>query len=86
MVIRDIRKPPPGVPVIVSEDGTWHRPLTTLELAILQSLSPRMPDGSPLKFIGGNQSVWREWIGNMVPPSAGKAIGDTMLVALVEAD
>jgi hypothetical protein len=45
-----------------------------------------MPDGSPLKFIGGNQSVWREWIGNMVPPSAGKAIGDTMLVALVEAD
>jgi hypothetical protein len=86
MVIHDIRKAPPAVPVIVSEDGTWHRPLTTLELAALQGLPTRMPDGSPLRLPGESQSAWREWIGNAVPPPAAKAIAERMLVALVEAD
>jgi site-specific DNA-cytosine methylase len=86
MVIRDIRKPPPAVPVIISEDGTWHRPLTTLELAALQGLPTRMPDGSPLRLAGESQSAWRERIGNAVPPPAAQAIAEQMLVTLVHAD
>jgi hypothetical protein len=30
-------RPPPFIPIIIAADGTWHRPLTTLELAVLQS-------------------------------------------------
>jgi site-specific DNA-cytosine methylase len=85
-VIHDVRKPPPRAPVIVAKDGTWHRPLTTLELAALQSLPTRMPDGSPLRLAGKSQSGWRERIGNAVPPSTAKAIAEQMLVTLVQAD
>lgn len=86
MVIEDTTKPPPAVPVIMSEDGTWHRPLTTLELAALQGLPTRMPDGSPLRLVGPSSSRHRERIGNAVPPPAAEAIANRMLVALVEAD
>jgi site-specific DNA-cytosine methylase len=85
MIIRDIRKPPPGVPVILSEDGTWHRPLTTLELAVLQGL-PEQWNGESLKLAGTSVSAWRERIGNAVPPPAGEAIATRMLVTLVQAD
>ena len=86
MVIEDVRKAPPAVPVIISEDETWHRPLTTLELAALQGLPTRMRDGSPLKLAGDSQSAWRERIGNAVPPPAARAIARQMLIALVHAD
>jgi len=85
MVIRDIRKPPPGVPVILAEDGTWHRPLTTLELAVLQGL-PAQWNGKPLALAGKNVSDWRERIGNAVPPPAAEAIATSMLVALTQAE
>ena len=80
----DPDKPPPFVPVIVSADGTWHRPLTTLELAALQGL-PVEPDGEPLALAGSSVSGWRERIGNAVPPPAATAIGDRALVAFAEA-
>lgn len=86
MMIRDIRKPPPAVPVIVSEDGTWHRPVTTLELAALQDLPTRMPDGSPLSLAGKSQTGWRERIGNAVPRAASRAIAEQMLVTLVHSE
>lgn len=85
MVISDPRKPPPQVPVIIAEDGTWHRPLTTLELAALQGL-PTTWNGKPLKLDGDSSSAWRERIGNAVPPPAGKAIAERMLLTLVQAD
>jgi site-specific DNA-cytosine methylase len=85
MVISDPRKPPPQVPVIIAEDGTWHRPLTTLELAALQGL-PTTWRGKPLKLDGESSSAWRERIGNAVPPPAGKAIAERMLLTLVQAD
>jgi len=85
MVITDPRKPPPHVPVIIAEDGTWHRPLTTLELAALQGL-PTTWKGKPLKLDGDASSAWRERIGNAVPPPAGKAIAERMLMTLVQAD
>lgn len=70
-----------GVFVIIAEDGAWHRPLTTLELAALQSIPLTMPDGSPLVLAGKSDARWREAIGNAVPPDAAKAMGNQILVA-----
>lgn len=75
------KKPPPFLPVIVSADGTWHRPLTTLELAALQGL-PTTWKGAPLALAGKSQSAWRERIGNAVPVGAARAIAEKMLVTL----
>lgn len=83
MVIEDVRKPPPLVPVIIAADGTWHRPLTTLELAALQGL-PTELDGEPLVLAGTSSTAWRERIGNAVPPPAARAIAEQALIALVE--
>ncbi len=72
-----------GAWVIVAEDGTWHRPLTTLELAVLQGFPAEFPDGRPLALAGSSQARWRERIGNAVPPPAARAIGEMMLQAMV---
>jgi len=85
MIIRDVKKAPSEVPVIIAADGTWHRPLTTLELAVLQGMPWRI-DGKPLKLAGHNVSAWRERIGNAVPPPAARAIAETMLVNLAAAE
>lgn len=79
----DAGKPPPFVPVIVAADGTWHRPLTLLELSALQGY-PTEIDGQPIAWSGG-RTVIAEHIGNSVPPPAARAIAERMLVALVEA-
>lgn len=96
-IVDDLRRPPyrwvgegkhrrkQNVPlVLVSADGTWHRPLTTLELAVLQGLDWRHKD-APLDF-GGTATDQRELIGNMVPPPVGKAIAEQMLLAGLAAD
>ena len=68
---------------IVSEDGTWHRPFTTLELAALQSL---VDPEELLELDGTSDQAKRERIGNAVPSEAGEAIahvmGETLLLAL----
>jgi hypothetical protein len=67
---------------IMSEDGTWHRPFTTLELAALQSL---VDPEEVLELDGLSDQAWRERIGNAVPSSAAEAIahvmGETLLLA-----
>lgn len=78
----DPRKPPDFTPVIVASDGTWHRPLTTLELAALQGF-PMQVRGEPLKLAGSNSRI-RTAIGNAVPPPAAHAIAERMLIALAE--
>jgi site-specific DNA-cytosine methylase len=75
---------PDIVPIILAEDGCWHRPLTTYELAMLQGM-PSHVDGKPLCFHGKSSSAWRERIGNAVPPPTAKAIATRMLVTLVGA-
>jgi site-specific DNA-cytosine methylase len=80
---RDILDPPP---VIVALDGTWHRPLTTLELAVLQSLKPVMPDGSPLRLAGNSDARWRERIGNMVTVQAAEAIAEEILISFLASE
>ncbi len=79
--VADPRKPPPEIRIIIAADGTWHRPLTTLELAALQSL-PTVVDGRPLKLAGEATGKHRERIGNAVPPDAARAIAEHMLVCL----
>ena len=68
--------------VIRSEDGTWHRPFTTAELAVLQSLAT--PEET-LLLSGNSDSSMRERTGNAVPPAAAQAIatemGRTLLLA-----
>ncbi|OYV97826.1 MAG: DNA cytosine methyltransferase [Deltaproteobacteria bacterium 37-65-8] len=72
-----------GTWVIIAEDGTWHRPLTTLELAALQGFPLNMPDGSPLTLAGNSDARWRERIGNAVPPPAAEAIAAVILRSLM---
>lgn len=81
----DVRSAPPWPLVLPTADGTWHRPLTTLELAALQGL-PTSVDGRPLTLSGSSVSGWRERIGNAVPPPAAEAIARQMLLTLVQAD
>ncbi|MCB1956610.1 MAG: DNA cytosine methyltransferase [Rhodocyclaceae bacterium] len=65
---------------IIAEDGTWHRPFTTLELAALQSL---VDPEEQLELDGLSDSAWRERIGNAVPPAAAKAIAEVMGTTLL---
>lgn len=71
-----------GVWIIISTDNTWHRPLTTFELAILQGL-PTTIHGKPLVLSGKSDASWRERIGNMVPVQAATAIANQMLMAML---
>lgn len=68
------------VAIIRALDGTWHRPFTTLELAALQSL---IEPEEHLLLDGMSDSVWREHIGNLVPPEAARAIGEVMGTTLL---
>lgn len=72
-----------GVWMIIALDGTWHRPLTTLELAALQGFPMTMPNGKPLKLAGNSDARWRERIGNAVPPPAAQAMAEQILNALL---
>jgi site-specific DNA-cytosine methylase len=83
--VADPRKPPERLPLIVAADGTWHRPLTTLELAALQGF-PTVVNGKPLKLDGDASGAWRERIGNAVPPPAAQAVAERMLVCLLQAE
>lgn len=69
-------------PVIIAEDGVWHRPLTILELAALQGFPFTFSDGSPLALAGNSDVRWRERIGNAVPPPAAVAIGNQIFETL----
>ncbi len=70
------------VMVIIAEDGTWHRPLTTYELAALQGFPSHLPDGRPFQLEGCSDAKAREYIGNAVPPDAAKGMAESILLAL----
>ena len=71
-------------PIIIAADGTWHRPMTTLELAALQGF-PVVHRGGWLD-LDGSKSVQRQHIGNAVPPPAAEAIAEAALRALLSAE
>lgn len=70
--------------LIEAEDGTWHRPLTTLELALLQGF-PAKVRGEWLCLGGGSHKVWRKRVGNAVPPPAAEAIAQNCAATLAAA-
>lgn len=79
-------RPLDNPPIILALDGTWHRPMTTLELAALQSLPVRGDDGAWLVLDGRNNGSWRERIGNAVPVDTAEAIAGTALSCLMSSD
>ena len=80
--VQDPREPGDAPLVIISQDGTWHRPLTAWELAALQSF-PLELGGRPVVF-HGPPTEWREAIGNAVPPKSAQAIAETLLDTLLQ--
>lgn len=75
-----------GVWLIVAEDETWHRPLTTFELAMLQSFPMFLPDGRPFQLDGCSDAKAMEYIGNAYPSDAAEATCQSTLMALAKAD
>lgn len=72
----------PRAPFIIALDGTWHRPFTTLELALIQGLPARVR-GEALQLAGRSNGRWRQRIGNAVPVGAARAIARQMLLTLL---
>lgn len=72
--------------IIIAEDGTWHRPLTTFELAMLQSFPQYLPDGRPFQLEGCSDAKAREYIGNAVPRDSAEQMGNVILLAAAEAE
>lgn len=70
--------------VIISDDGTWHRPLSTLDMLALQAF-PTTRQGKPVVLPGKSASRWRKWIGNAVPVDTARAIAEQMLITLTVA-
>lgn len=71
-------------PVIISTDGTWHRPLTTLECAVLQGFDAFDVDGKPFD-LDGDRHAARVKVGDAMPVTATEAIARQMLFTLVDA-
>lgn len=67
-------------PWIWSLDGTRHRPMTTLDLVVLQGFTAE--DALGLR-LGGSDSVIREHVGNGVPVATSASIGSTFLTTLL---
>lgn len=65
---------------IITPEGNWHRPMTTLELAALQSL---VDPQNILTLHGKSDAQYREQIGNAVPPAAAEAIGSVFAQTLL---
>jgi site-specific DNA-cytosine methylase len=74
------RATPQDPPVILAADGAWHRPLTTLELAVLMGLPARW-NGAPLALAGRSHTAWRMHVGNGLPVGTARAIATEMLRA-----
>jgi len=69
--------------VIEAGDGTWHRPMTTMELFALQGFEPGDETGGWLVLDGKSERGWRKRIGNAVPPPAAKAVAASCIRTLI---
>jgi site-specific DNA-cytosine methylase len=79
---RENRRPLEKAPVLIARDGTWHRPFTLLDLAVLQDM-PWQIDGEPLDLSGRWLGKIRRRIGNAIPVGAMAAVATKMLVTLL---
>lgn len=71
--------------IIIAPDGTWHRPLTTFENAMIQSFPRYLPDGRPFQLEGCSDAKAREYIGNAYPPDAAEEAVKVILLAYAKA-
>lgn len=76
----DVAARTPAQLVIQALDGTWHRPMTTLELAALQGFPVRQ--GDTWLTLSGTKAEQRKKIGNAVPPPTARAIAESILRSL----
>jgi hypothetical protein len=67
-------------PVIVSEWGHWHRPLTPLECAGLQGWPVEELYASPMP---GRSTFWRKVIGNAVPVLYAKTVMEEFMTSFL---
>lgn len=83
---------------IIALDDTWHRPLTTLDLAALmgfydpEEAFPNATGADPaavfpgFELVGRSDAMKREWTGNAVPPPAARGIAETIGEAFLLAE
>lgn len=79
-------EPPKGMlaPAIISPlSGCWHRPLTTLELAVLQGLPPVL-DGVPLEFESNSDARVRSMVGDGIPAGGALVWQEEQLLAALK--
>lgn len=82
----DVKSRTPVHMVIEAADGTWHRPMTTLELAALQGFPVRdEKTGEWLVLDGESHGQWREWIGDAIPVDTAEAMIRECIATLTEA-
>lgn len=74
-----------GVVRIIARDGTYHRPLTCLELCALQDLIPANMAGRPF-ILHGSETDQRQFIGDAVPPAAARQMAEVILSTLLAAE
>lgn len=68
--------------VIIAEDNTYHRPFTTLDMSVLQTLlDPE--EHMHFQLHGESDEAKRKRIGNAVPPDAAQAIASVMARTLL---
>ncbi len=72
-----------GLFLIIAADGTWHRPITTYEGAMLQGFPRTLRDGTPFDLVDCSDGKSREYIGNAVPVQTATAIGNSLLETLM---
>jgi len=70
--------------LIISPWNAWHRPLTDLELAVLQGVEPFDEDGKAF-YLEGSRKDRRQAIGNGVPPPAAEGIAEALAPTLIVA-
>jgi site-specific DNA-cytosine methylase len=75
---------PTSTPLIISLDGTWHRPFTTLELGALQGF-PWQALGYGGGLDGEADALHRERFGNAVPPPSATAMAGVIGRAFIAA-
>ena len=75
---------PTWAPVLLSpHTGAMRRPLTTLELYVLQGFLLQLDPANPPRLAGRAVARWRKAIGNAVPPPAAQAVAETILRTLL---
>jgi site-specific DNA-cytosine methylase len=84
--VTKLNQAPLFVPVLATESGAWHRPLTLWERFALQGFPLYDAAGHAFVLSGQDVTEWSRRIGNAVPPPAARAIAEQMLTTLLCAE